>query len=138
MHYKLLLAGLLIMPAIRIADPSQVSMHKPVKENIGFNGMHKNAQAKHVVKAAVPFWELGKQKEISFDSTSLKQSNWYANALKGIAESEYTIRYDEQSKRYASPNRKNNLLAFYTGSTFSLVPRNDSADKWKLDLTQTF
>ncbi len=69
------------------------------------------------------------------DTTSLKQSNWYAEAMKGIEESEYEIKYDEASKSYASPNRKNNLRVFYTGDQFTLSPRNDSADKWKLDLT---
>lgn len=82
-----------------------------------------------------PFWETQNKKDNSVDTDALKQSNWYAEVMKGIEESEYEVKYDTKTKSYASPNRKNNLRSFYTASKFSLLPRNDSAEKWKLDLS---
>ena len=87
------------------------------------------------LNSTVPFWETGRQKDLAADTASSKQSNWYADAMKGIEESEYEIKYDDATKTYTSPNRKNNLRSFYTANKFTLLPRNDSADKWKLDLT---
>ncbi len=75
-----------------------------------------------------------KQPEIT-DTAALKKSNWYAEVLQGIEDREYEIGYDNAAKSYASPNRKNNLRSFYTADKFTLLPRNDSADKWKLELT---
>lgn len=68
------------------------------------------------------------------DTITLKKSGWYSSVLENIASSEYEIRYQEQYKAFSSPNRKQNLRASYSNDFFSLSPRNDSADKWKLDL----
>ncbi|HUR65547.1 MAG TPA: integrin alpha, partial [Chitinophagaceae bacterium] len=69
------------------------------------------------------------------DTASLKESSWYANAVGNIEESEYRIKYDEATQSYASPNRKQGLRSFYSAKTFSLLSRNDSANKWRLELT---
>jgi gliding motility-associated-like protein len=69
------------------------------------------------------------------DTTELKQSNWYADALQSIHESEYEIKFDEKSGSYASPNRSQNIRSSYTGKTFTLQPRKDSADTWRLELS---
>lgn len=88
---------------------------------------------KHLHTPVPAFCATGKK--ANTDTTSLQQSSWYAETMKGITEKEYEIRYDKTTDRYASPNRKNNLRAYYSANQFTLVPRNDSADKWKLDLT---
>ncbi len=69
------------------------------------------------------------------DTAELKKSNWYNDALHKITESEYEIKFDQESGLYKSANRDQNLRAFYTGNTFRLQPRNDSAGKWDLRLT---
>ena len=69
------------------------------------------------------------------DTAALKQSNWYAGVLKNIEASEYNISLDNQSHNYASPNRQQNLRGYYNNNQFTVTPRNDSADKWKLSLT---
>ncbi len=72
---------------------------------------------------------------IILDTAELKKSNWYTDALHKITESEYEIKFDQGSGLYKSANRDQNLRAFYTGNTFRLQPRNDSAGKWDLRLT---
>ena len=84
--------------------------------------------------ADIPFWETGKKKDLATDTASLKQSNWFAETMKSIETKEYDIHYQEEYKTYSSPNRQNNLRAFYSTDKFTLAPRNDSADKWKLTL----
>ncbi|MEO7307341.1 MAG: FG-GAP-like repeat-containing protein [Ferruginibacter sp.] len=123
MKRKSLLAGIFLL--ITSVAYRSVELPMQVSENVLF----------HFSKAGIPFWETNKQKNTSTDTASLKQSNWYAEAMKGIEETEYEIKYDANTKSYASPNRQNNLRAFYTADKFTLKPRDDSADKWKLDLT---
>ncbi len=74
------------------------------------------------------------KKNNTVDTAALKQSNWYAEVIKNIEASEYEIKKDEQSGLFCAPNRKQNLKAFYSSDQFTLTPRNDSADKWKLTL----
>jgi len=73
-------------------------------------------------------------REQDMDTGALKKTAWYSNVIASIAASEYDIRYQDQYKRYSSPNRRQNLRADYSNGLFCLSPRNDSADKWKLDL----
>ena len=94
----------------------------------------KSLQYKKMSSSPGRFWETANEKEITTDTTALKQSGWYANAINAINAKEYEINYDRQLKSYTSPNRKNDLRALYTNNTFTLSPRNDSADKWKLEL----
>jgi hypothetical protein len=54
---------------------------------------------------------------------SLKQSNWYAQAIKTIEASEYYFSKDSINDTYISPNRKNNLRFHYTEKGFSVAPR---------------
>jgi FG-GAP-like repeat len=68
------------------------------------------------------------------DTAKLKQTGWYAAAMSSISESEYEIKFDAGSGTYASPNRSQNLRSFYSGKTFTLQPRKDSVDNWKLEL----
>ncbi|MGG9964033.1 FG-GAP-like repeat-containing protein [Ferruginibacter sp. SUN106] len=75
------------------------------------------------------------KKSNTVDTSALKQSDWYAGVLKNIGESEYRINFDKNVQQYIAPNRKQNLRAFYTSNQFTVTPRNDSADKWKLTLT---
>ena len=69
----------------------------------------------------------------SVDTNQLKKSNWYADAIKNIQESEYEIKSTGKINEFASPNRKQNLRAFYSTAKFILEPRVD--DNWKLQLT---
>ncbi|MBS1509678.1 MAG: FG-GAP repeat protein [Bacteroidetes bacterium] len=68
------------------------------------------------------------------DTAALKQSNWYTNVMQSIAAEEYAIAFQPQYKSYSSPNRQQNLRAFYTADEFTMQPRNDSADQWTLRL----
>lgn len=71
------------------------------------------------------------------DTNALKKSDWYAEAINMIRESEYEIRFDAGKQAWAGPNRNNNLKSLYTPQVFTLSPRNDSTDTWKLALTTT-
>lgn len=68
----------------------------------------------------------------TIDTGQLKQSSWYADAIRNIEESEYEIKQVDNSNEFASPNRQQNLRAFYTADKFTLEPRAD--DNWKLEL----
>ncbi|MFN8242848.1 MAG: FG-GAP-like repeat-containing protein [Ferruginibacter sp.] len=71
------------------------------------------------------------------DTTSLKQSNWYKEALENIERSEYNISYQEDTKSYTSPNRSQDLRCQYNSTLFTLQPRTGGNDKWKLELSTT-
>ena len=135
MYIKYLLAGILIFPIISTGDSTCfTAMHLKKKDPVfNFEGVSHNKKTGKSVTA--PFWELGKQKNATTDTNSLKQGNWYARVIKNIEESEYEIKYDKVTNSYASPNRKNNIRSFYTANTFTLLPRNDSSEKWNLKLT---
>jgi hypothetical protein len=51
----------------------------------------------------------------------------------GIAAMEYHIHWQEDQQAYSSPNRKNNLRVTYRDDGFSLKPRVDTLNPWKLD-----
>ncbi len=95
-----------------------------------------NPVFKFHLPSSCPDFFKAKKKKIpeNYDTASLKQTDWYAEAIKNIAAQEYEINYSSEAKKYSSPNRQQNLRAFYTGDQFTLLPRNDSADKWKLNL----
>jgi hypothetical protein len=94
----------------------------------------------YVGKSNIPFAELPfvsrsrKEQKLPQDVSNLKNDNWYSDAMKNIIDMEYEIHYDKASSSYACPNRKNGLRSFITEDKLTIVPRNDSADKWKLDL----
>ena len=126
MKFKFWLAGIFSLSLVSTQDSRLSGTDNIGKYPFVFKLQKNNAN---------PFWKINPEKKQFTDTASLKQSNWYAEAMKGIEESEYEIKYDEAIKSYSSPNRKNNLRSFYTANTFTLQPRNDSADKWKLGLT---
>ncbi len=133
MQYKILLAGLLFFPFTGNRDAG-FTLAKPVSSNTaGFNMTAKKERSPSFLTNAKPFWETEKAKPTNTDD-ALKQTNWYAEAMKGIAEKEYEINYDAVAENYTAPNRKNNLRSSFTASVFTLQPRNDSAEKWKLTL----
>jgi hypothetical protein len=72
-------------------------------------------------------------KKTDMDTNALKQSSWYSNAIKNILESEYEIKQTGNTNEFASPNRQQNLRAYYSADKFTLEPRAD--DNWKLQLT---
>ena len=111
MQYKLLLAAVFLLPTFD-ANKSSVSPKAPT-ENISF----------HFKNAANHFWELGKTKDPATDTASLKQSNWYGEAMKNIAAAEYHFKWKEKLNAYCTPNRKNNLRFFYDEDGFSVEPR---------------
>jgi hypothetical protein len=123
MQYKFLLVTVFIFSNLCTGDPSILPAGEQKSISLRFK------------KIPVPFWALAKKKDLPTDTASLKQSNWYAEAINGIEESEYEIKYHEPGKDYVSSNRKNNLRSFFSSNTFTLLPRNDSIDKWELKLT---
>jgi hypothetical protein len=111
MQYKLLLAGVFMFFTSTLNDPFQLL--KEPSENISL----------HIKKPAAPFWELGKKNDLATDTASLKQSNWYGEAIKNITASEYHFEWEEKLNAYCTPNRKNNLRFFYDENGFSVEPR---------------
>ncbi|MBL0272634.1 MAG: FG-GAP repeat protein [Chitinophagaceae bacterium] len=87
----------------------------------------------HIPVTKLPALITGTKKKADIDTNDIKQSSWYANAIKQIEENEYEIKLVDKSTEFASPNRRQNLRAFYTADKFSLEPRAD--DSWKLQLT---
>src|SRR5256885_17050103 len=83
-------------------------------------------------KSALHFFPYLKQpsqkNKNAFDTSQLKQSDWYTQAINAIEAKEYGISFDKNKKNYTSPNRKQNLRAFYTANKFILQPRNDSTE----------
>ncbi len=84
--------------------------------------------------AATSFFET-KHVINTVDTAVLKQSSWYAAMMNNIEAGEYNISLNNQTQQYASPNRRQNLRGYYNNREFTVTPRNDSADKWKLSLT---
>lgn len=107
----LLSATILRQSAVRVPQPRMAGLHIPAMG----------------VKPTDP----------ATDTNTLKKSNWYAAAINLIRESEYEIRYDPGRQAWAGPNRSNNLKSIYTPQVFTLLPRNDSSDTWKLALSTT-
>ena len=101
MQFKFILAGIFLFLTFSIGD-SFVQREAELK-----------ISPLYFSKPVSPFWEPDSKKDLPTDTASLSQSSWYAEALKGIEESEYEIKYDEATKSYASPNRKNSLRSFY-------------------------
>ena len=135
MQNKLLLTGLLLLLFQDKTNKLSFPEMQVQRGKISIGLINPNHLKITTLKTTIPFWEPGQQKNSDKDEPSLKQSNWYYGAMSGIEEMEYEINYDEASRSYASPNRKQNLRSFYTADKFTLLPRNDSTDKWKLDLT---
>jgi hypothetical protein len=57
------------------------------------------------------------------DIDQLKQSNWYATAMKNMQEGEYHFNKVTNSNSYSTPNRKNNLRFYYDENGFTVQPR---------------
>jgi hypothetical protein len=67
------------------------------------------------------------------DTSQLKQSGWYAGAIKSMAKAEYNIHRDENNNTYSSPNRNNNLRFHYDANGFTVQPRTTKAPiGWKV------
>lgn len=67
----------------------------------------------------------------AIDTNQLKQTDWYSSAIRQINESEYNIGAAGEGS-YGSPNRQQNLRAFYTADRFKLEPR--TGEPWTLQL----
>lgn len=57
------------------------------------------------------------------DVGKLKQSGWYATAMKNVQEGEYHFNKVANSDSYSTPNRKNNLRFYYDENGFTVQPR---------------
>jgi len=110
LKYKFLLAGIFLFSSFTVEDlaVSTGQEANPISWNI---------------KPPVPIWEMGDQKNKTTNTESLKQSNWYSNAMKSIAASEYHFKWEEKLNAYCTPNRKNNLRFFYDEDGFTVEPR---------------
>ncbi len=113
MQYKFLFTGVLLFSIARISDLSLIPSTELSAKDVSF----------HFSKVASPFWELGKTKDQATDTASLKQSNWYGEAMKNIAASEYHFKWEAAKNAYCTPNRKNNLRFFYNEDGFTVEPR---------------
>ena len=131
---KILLSGLLVFCSLNSNDVRSQFKNNAVNCANIFNFPRTGQCADKTAKTGIPFWEMGKQNKAGNDSASLKQSGWYANALKNIDAKEYEISFNDLDKTYSSPNRAHNLRGFYSNDQFSITPRNDSDEQWKLTL----
>jgi len=66
---------------------------------------------------AVNFWETGKK-----DPAQPWSQNWVGQAQENIRKSEYHFKWEEKSKAWCTPNRKNNLRFFYNDNGFVVEP----------------
>jgi FG-GAP repeat len=55
------------------------------------------------------------------------------NIMKSIMEKELEIHYNSDSKKYISPNRKQNLVSYFQPSNWCITPREDETS-WKLSM----
>ena len=135
MHSKYLLTGFFILSFFYADQGGSPMLPGTGSKNPGIRFADRGFNRNGNLKKEVPFWETKKSNPQQTDTAALKQSNWYADALKQIESREYNIAYREEFKSYTSPNRRNNLRAFYSNNAFVLTPRNDSFGKWKLTLS---
>jgi len=135
MRRKYLLVGFFLFLFISISNSPVLTVSRQSPDATAFNFTGTKKPGRTIARPANLFWEQGNEKDLSIDTASLKRTNWYSQAISRIMESEYEIKFDAHTNSYASPNRKNNLRSFYTANKFTLLPRNDSLDKWKLELT---
>ncbi|MCK4523384.1 FG-GAP repeat protein, partial [candidate division WOR-3 bacterium] len=63
----------------------------------------------------------------------IENSDWYSAAMKNIEESEYYIRYNDNTNTFQSPNRKNNLRFHYLDNGFTVNSRNCEMD-WEIGI----
>ncbi|HEX2682603.1 MAG TPA: hypothetical protein VHL77_01645, partial [Ferruginibacter sp.] len=110
MQYKFLLAGISLVSSFTVKD-------------LAFSaGQSFNPYSWHI-KPPSFFWETGDQKNKAIDEGTLKQSNWYGEAMKNIASSEYHFKWVAAKNAYYTPNRKNNLRFTYNECGFIVEPR---------------
>ncbi len=129
MYRKLSLSCILLFCCIIISDVSP--SYKPTLPTPVFDFTKANHPGKKNKLTAIPFWETGKKKDIAADTAALKQSNWYADAIKNIEASEYEIKKDDKTGSYCGPNRQHQLRASFTYNSFTLKPRSEEQD-WTL------
>ncbi len=60
------------------------------------------------------------------------QTPWKASLEEVLASREYAIQWQDDQCAYSSPNRQNNLRITYHDNGFSIKPRVDSSENWRL------
>ncbi len=101
-----------------------------VTSSLVFTGVHPHPAAVTPVDEAAQ-----SNRQLAQDTHALKQSDWYAAAMRHIEESEYEIRYQEALQSYAAPNRQHHLRGLFAADRFTMQPRTDSMGNWQLQLT---
>ncbi len=66
-------------------------------------------------------------------SNEITDGDWYIKAIKNIEESEYFIKYDDNTSIFQSPNRNNDLRFYYYENGFSVEPR-ENENKWNIGI----
>ena len=132
MTHKILITGFLLFPMLKMGTVSLHTTTKTLNNQTAKRFFSLPRFNKMPLKTS-NFWNTAKE-EIAADTTALKQSGWYAAAVSSINAKEYEINYDPKYKIYTSPNRRQNLRAFYTSDRLTLKPREDGKDKWQLAL----
>jgi hypothetical protein len=77
----------------------------------------------------------GHQPQRTTDIDGLKQSDWYATAMKNMREGEYHFHKVANSNTYSTPNRKNNLRFYYDENGFTVQPRATQIPVRDYDIT---
>lgn len=100
-----------------------------VTSSLVFTGVHPHPAAES------PVYEAQSNRQLAQDTHALKQSDWYAAAMRHIEESEYEIHYQEDLQCYTAPNRQHHLRGLFAADRFTMQPRTDSMGNWQLQLT---
>jgi hypothetical protein len=123
-----LLKFCLLLLCISSINTVRISTTASLKKELG------NTYSQYPVSTKNPFLNttFSKLASNSLDTSSIKNTNWYAQATSKIEADQYNIKRQEQN--YVSFNKLNNLKASYTATNFSLAPYMDSTDSWELNL----
>ncbi|SDG58856.1 Por secretion system C-terminal sorting domain-containing protein [Dyadobacter soli] len=114
----LLLLTLALMPSLPLRTDPQAVNHLPERLHL------------LPVASRKP---LARQPEKTTGVEKLKQSDWYAAAMKNMREGEY--HFKKVGDSYSTPNRKNNLRFYYDEKGFTVQPRTTQVPVSDYDIT---
>lgn len=98
-----------------LAMPVAVTIIKP-------HGAPAKPVAFHVTSDLIPTKISAAKQAGNTDTASLKNSSWYAEAMRNVAKKEYEFKPVAEDGMYVTPNRQNNLSFTYSDKGFTVKP----------------
>lgn len=87
----------------------------------------------HVTPDLIPTKISAAKQAGGTDSASLKNSSWYAEAMKNLAKKEYEFKPVADEGGYVTPNRQNNLHFTYNDKGFTVKPQiTENRKDWQI------